>query len=169
MIISKLEKTLTGFVGVIALTTPLFFRNTAPHTSAERILGPTLPLINNANVTPYIGNLPETFSFCSAAGLVGDYIESVGFAKNNKLLKTIGNYFPEITAGLTSTYFAVGETILPQILPGTADGRDVPWTILGALLGYTLAKIGRKSGFNERVYSSIKRINETLEGGKNER
>jgi len=159
MAISKLEKAVVGLSGGVALATPFFFRPAAPHTPAERILGPTKPIINNPNITPYIGNLPDTFAVCSASGFVGDYIESIGNARNNKFLKAVGRYFPEITVGLTSAYFTLGETILPQILPGAADVRDVPLTILGALSGYALAKIGRKSGFNERVYSAIRNFN----------
>jgi hypothetical protein len=162
--LSKLEKTLAGLSGAIALTTPLFFRPTAPHTPAERILGTAKPIINNSSVTPYIGNLPDTFAVCSTSGLVGDYINSIGISKNNKFLQACGKYFPEIVTGLTSAYFTLGETILPQILPGAADSRDVPLTIIGALAGYTLAKLGRKSGLNERVYSFIRNFNQR-EGG----
>jgi hypothetical protein len=159
MTLSKLEKAVVTGAGTVALATPLFFRPAAPHTPAERILGPTKPLINNPNITPYIGNLPDTFAVCAASGFVGDYIESVGHSKNSRFLKFAGKYFPEITAGLTSAYFTLGETILPQILPGAVDIRDVPLTILGALSGYALAKIGRKTGFNERVYSFIRNFN----------
>jgi hypothetical protein len=69
----------------------------------------------------------------------------------------VGRYFPEITASLTSAYFTLGETILPQILPGHADINDVPLTILGALSGYTLAKLCRKSGLSERIYSIVRK------------
>lgn len=166
MKISKLEKTLACCAGGIALIAPLFFRPTAPHTAAERILGPTKPLINNPCITPYIGNLPDTFAVCAASGFLGDYIESVGNARNNSFLKKVGRYFPEITAVLTTTYFTLGETILPKILPGVNDFRDVPFTILGALAGYTLANLGRKSGLNNKIYSEIANINRKLEEGK---
>ncbi len=138
--LSKLEKAIVSGAGVVALATPLFFRPAAPHTPAERVLGPAKPIINLPIITPYLGNLPDTFAVCATSAFVGDYIESVGHSKNNRLLKTIGKYFPEITAGLTSAYFTLGETILPQILPGAADVCDVPLTILGALSGYALAK-----------------------------
>lgn len=65
-------------------------------------------------------------------------------SKNSRILQVVGRYLPEITTLLTSAYFTLGETILPQILPGTPDVHDVPLTVLGAFSGYVLAKIGRK-------------------------
>jgi len=36
------------------------------------------------------------------------------------------------------------ETVLPQILLGSADIRDVPVAIISAFAGYVLAKVGRQ-------------------------
>ncbi|MEK6894706.1 MAG: hypothetical protein AABX10_04540 [Nanoarchaeota archaeon] len=146
--------------GILASAIPLveaiFYRNSAPHTPTERIIGSPEPLINSPNITPYVGNFPESFAIPAIAGFVGDYIEAQGHRTGIKLLQKIGQHFPEVSATAVSTYFALGETILPQILPGTADIRDVPVVIISALAGYMLAKVGRKSGFNNRLYSISK-------------
>jgi len=143
--------------GILASAVPLaeaiFYKNSAPHTTAERTLGTAEPLINNANITPYVGNFPESFAIPAISGFVGDYIEYQGQKRGSKVLQKIGQYFPEISATAISAYFILGETILPQILPGSADIRDVPAVLVSALAGCALAKIGRKSGFNEKVYT----------------
>jgi len=154
MISHKLE-------GILASAVPLaeavFYRNSVPHTPAERIMGTIEPLINNANITPYVGNSPESFVIPAISGFVGDYIEYQGQKRESKLLQRIGQYFPEISATAISTYFTLGETILPQILPGSADIKDVPAVLVSALAGYILARTGRKSGFNEKVYLMMRR------------
>lgn len=43
---------------------------------------------------------------------------------------------PELALALTSTYFALGESVLPKILPGTADLRDIPAALLMASISY---------------------------------
>lgn len=145
--------------GLLASLVPLaeavFYKNSAPSIPAERILGTKDPLFNNDYITPYVGNFPESFAIPAVSGLVGDYLEFKGRANGSKLLEEIGRLFPEITTTTISTYFALGETLLPQILPGTADVRDVPAVLISALAGYTLAKIGRESGFNKKIYDSL--------------
>ena len=142
--------------GILASTIPIaeaiFYKNSAPHTTAERAIGATEPLINNLNITPYVGNFPESFAIPAIAGFVGDYIEHQGQKRRNKILQKIGQCFPEISATAVSTYFILGETIIPQILPGSADIKDIPAVLISALAGYTLAKIGRKSRFNNKIY-----------------
>ena len=146
--------------GILASTVPLaeaiFYKNSAPHTTAERTMGTAEPLINNSDITPYVGNFPESFAIPVISGFVGDYISYQGQKRDSKILQKIGQYFPEISATATSAYFTLGETILPQILPGSADIRDVPVVLISVLAGYMLAKIGRKSGFNDKVYALSK-------------
>ena len=146
--------------GILATTIPLaeavFYENSALHTTAERVMGIAEPIINNAEITPYIGNFPESFAIPAISGFLGDYIETQGIQRGNKLLEKVGKYCPEISTATISTYFTLGETVLPQILPGTADIRDIPAVLISAFAGYVLAKLGRKSGFNEKVYEMAK-------------
>ena len=146
----KLE---TILASSIPLAEAIFYKNSAPHTTAERTMGTAEPLINDPNITPYVGNFPESFAIPAISGFVGDYIKYQGQKKGSKILQKIGKYFPEISATTISAYFTLGETILPQILPGSADISDVPAVLISALAGYTLAKIGRKSGFNDQIYA----------------
>jgi len=59
---------------------------------------------------------------------------------DSKILKFCGHYFPEIVTGLTSVYFTLGESLLPQILPGTADWKDIPAPLIAALSYYFFSK-----------------------------
>ena len=143
--------------GVLASAVPLaeaiFYKNSAPHTAAERAMGTAEPFVENATITPHVGNFPESFAIPAVSGFAGDYIEYLGQKRGSKTLRMIGQYFPEISATAISTYFTLGETILPQILPGSADVRDVPAVLISALAGYALAKIGRKSRFKDKLYA----------------
>jgi hypothetical protein len=148
MVSHKLE----GFLAcAVPLAEGVFYKNSAPHTPAERIMGTIDPLINNPNITPYVGNFPESFAIPAISGFLGDYILSQGRKSGSGILQKVGEFFPEISTAAIGAYFTLGETILPQILPGSADIRDVPAVLISALCGYTLAKIGRKSGFNNKI------------------
>ena len=155
----SLNKVLGIGASIIPVTEFVFYKNSAPNTPAERILGTAEPIVNNSNLTPYIGNFPECFAIPSVSGLVGGYIEERGKSNGNKFTERVGRYFPEVSTGALSTYFILGETILPQILPGIADVKDVPAVLISALAGYTLAKLGQKSGLGNR-------LSEKANGGK---
>jgi len=43
---------------------------------------------------------------------------------------------PKAVTAATTIYFALGETILPQILPGTADVNDLPAVFLAGITTY---------------------------------
>lgn len=151
---------LTGIISaLIPIATIPFYRDSTPSTSAQRVLGTYEALIKNPNITPYIGNFPDTFMVSVASGFIGDCIQSVGLNRKNRFLQKIGRYFPEISAGAISVYSILGESILPQIFPGTADFRDIPAALFGALTGYCLAKLGRKSGLNKKCFELIERVN----------
>lgn len=75
-------------------------------------------------------------------------------------MQKIGEFFPEISMATISTYFALGESLLPQILPGGPDIRDISSVLISAIADYTLAKIGRKSGFNDKIYEISKKANQ---------
>ena len=75
MKIHKLEGILAS---AVPLAEAIFYKNSAPHTTAERTLGTAEPLVNNATITPYVGNFPESFTIPAISGFVGDYIEYQG-------------------------------------------------------------------------------------------
>ncbi|MBS3175380.1 hypothetical protein J4440_05855 [Candidatus Woesearchaeota archaeon] len=166
MVLSKLEKTLFGIACSLPLVELLFYRISVPlRTPDERAIGVSgEPLIYNENLTPYIGNFPESFWLPLASGMIGDTIAAKGISTQNNFLVKVGKYFPEITTTAVRTYFTLGETLLPNILPGTPDVKDVPAVLFSALAGYVIAKIGRKSGFNNRVYDSIRSLELVAEG-----
>lgn len=83
--------------GILASTVPLaeaiFYKNSAPNTTTERILGTAEPLINNSYITPYMGNFPECFSIPAVSGFVGDYLEYHGQKREVKFYKKSDNIF----------------------------------------------------------------------------
>ena len=79
------------------------------------------------------GDTPEIFSTVLASGFVGSKIEEYGKNTNNRFLEFCGKYFPTITAAAVGTYYTLGETVLPQLLPGTADLNDVPAVLITAV------------------------------------
>lgn len=81
----------------------------------------------------YFGNTPELFAAILASGFIGDTIRNYGRTRNNTLIATCGKHFSTATAALAGAYYTLGETLLPQLLPGTADIRDVPAIILTAI------------------------------------
>ncbi len=155
---SLLNKGLGIGASAIPVAEFVFYKNSAPNTPAERILETAEPIINNSNLTPYVGNFPECFAIPLVSGVVGDYIEEKGKSSGNRLVEKVGKYFPEVSTGALSTYFILGETILPQMLPGTADVKDLPAVLVSALAGYTLAKLGQKYKIRERIFSSARKI-----------
>lgn len=156
MKISNLEKTLLTLAISVPLVQSVFFKNSAPSTSAERMMGTKEPFIYDLNITPYLGNFPESFGVPAMSGLLGDLIKAYGEDKQNNVITKIGKYFPEISTSTIITYFTLGETILPQILPGTADIKDVPAVLISALAGYTIAKITQKNNFYTKLLKNTK-------------
>lgn len=70
-------------------------------------------------------------------------VERAGHRCNSRLLESAGRYFPEIATSLTLAYFALGESLLPQILPGKADPKDIPAVIIAGLSAYL--SLGRRN------------------------
>ncbi|MFA6022885.1 MAG: hypothetical protein WC781_02235 [Candidatus Pacearchaeota archaeon] len=66
----------------------------------------------------------------------------------NNLVK-IAEYFPKITTACATAYMFLGETLLPQILPGTPDIKDVPATLIAGIATYlgvdVITKFGREN------------------------
>ena len=91
-------------------------------------------------ITEHIGD----FSFVGTAiigiSLYKPRLEKLGRKYKSRIIEKIGQYLPEITTVLTTTYFTLGESILPQLLPGTADPKDIPANVIAALSAYFIVK-----------------------------
>jgi hypothetical protein len=95
------------------------------------------------------GDAHEIFAAVLASGFMANKIEEYGQRKRNKIIEYFGRYFPAITAAAAGAYYSLGETIFPQILPGTADVKDVPAVIITALVSPVIANYVRKQWRNE--------------------
>lgn len=153
MALSKLERGLLSVSAAVPALEYLMFRNTAP-TTAARLSDTQEPLLNTA-LTPYLGNFPESFAVPALAGVAGDCLEAYGARKGSAALEIGGKYLPEISAVGISAYFALGETVLPAILPGTADPCDIPAVLISALAGYAVARLGRKACITQRIHDAV--------------
>jgi hypothetical protein len=141
--ISKLEKLSAKIAGAIVGAECVLASNNfgGLHISAsgnpERFR--LLPIENS-----YFGDTPEIFTAVMASGLVADKIEEYGHKKGSKAIEYVGRNFPALTAATIGTYYTLGETILPQLLPGTADIKDVPAVAITALASPFIASYVRK-------------------------
>jgi hypothetical protein len=106
-------------------------------TSPERLRW--LPIENS-----YFGDVPEIFTAVLASGIIADKIEDYGKNNRNKVIEFIGRHFPALTSAIIGTYYTLGETVLPQLLPGTADSKDVPAVLITALASPFVANYIRK-------------------------
>lgn len=72
----------------------------------------------------------------------GNYIYAclgvcLGSALLSRLLsKSLAKYSPEVMLSLVSGYALLGESVMPSIMPGYSDPRDIPMALAGALLSY---------------------------------
>lgn len=110
------------------------------------------------------GDTPEIFAAIMASGFIGDKIECYGKRKENKFIEYVGRNFPTITATAVGTYYALGEMVMPQILPGTPDIKDVPAVIITVLLTPFIANYIRKQwkhGWKDKIQNYIAETNKT--------
>ncbi len=110
----------------------------------------------------YFGDTPEIFTTILASSFVANKIEEYGQRKENKVIECIGCHFPTLTAAIVGTYYTLGETILPQLLPGTADTKDVPAVVLTALASPFVANYVRKkwkSSWKDKAKNLIGYVN----------
>lgn len=96
----------------------------------------------------YFGDTPEIFTAILASSFVANRIEEYGEKRESKLFESLGRYFPALTAAAIGMYYTLGETVLPQLLPGTADIKDVPAVILTAVTSPFVANYVRKEWKN---------------------
>ncbi len=67
-------------------------------------------------------------------------IEDFGRERNLPIIQRVGRYFTEFTTAATVAYFSLGESLLPQILPGTADPKDIAAVLSAGLSAYVIWK-----------------------------
>ncbi len=63
-------------------------------------------------------------------------IEDFGKRRDLPIIQKMGRYFTKFTTAATVAYFSLGESLLPQILPGTADPKDIPAVLAAGLSAY---------------------------------
>ena len=87
-------------------------------------------------LTEHIGD----FSFVAAPVCVTldleNKIKEIGRKYESRPIIFLSSYVPEITSFLSIGYFVLGESILPQILPGRADINDIPAVLVAGLTSY---------------------------------
>jgi len=119
--VSKLSK--IGFGTALAGTTlDLLLESTGNNS---------LPPISN-----HIGNWTYISTFGVFSVLAGRALINKGVGGGGKYLVKIGESLPKVITVLTTFYFTIGESILPQILPGTADHYDIPAVLLAGISTY---------------------------------
>lgn len=91
-------------------------------------------------ITEHIGDFALVGVPIIYSNYVSSAIEGWGRKYNSGLVEKIGHYLPEITTGLTTAYFTLGELVLPQILPGTADPKDIPAVLVAGISTYIVSK-----------------------------
>ena len=112
------------------------------------------------------GDTPEMFTAIMASGLVADKIEEYGQRKGSKAIEYIGRHFPNLIAAAVGTYYALGETILPQLLPGTAEVKDVPAVAITALASPFVANYVRKkwkNGWKDKLRNLMTSYNQSTQ------
>jgi len=108
----------------------------------------------------YFGDAPEMFVAIVASGFAGDKIRTYGQEKGRKGIEFLGKHFSKLSAAAIGAYYTLGETILPQLLPGTEDVNDVPAVIITALASPFVAKfLVRKwnGGLREKFYDLFRK------------
>ena len=133
----------------------------------KRIAESTFSALNSPNAKPiaFVGCcMLESWYFISRynrEGLLAEHVGDVpvlggviiGVEILRRFPEKIKKFAGEISFLGASTWIALGESVLPQIFPGTADPRDIPVGILGATLGYVFAREGIKKGYDSLLPS----------------
>lgn len=159
-ILSNLEKTLAKISGaIIGAEYFLAYHNfDALHASALSSANrfKWLPIENS-----YFGDAPEIFAANLASGFIGDKIEKYGQNKGNEFVAWLGRHFPTLTAVGVGGYYTLGETILPQILPGTPDSKDIPAVVITSLASPFVTNYIRKkwSNWKTKISANLRKIN----------
>ena len=161
---SRLEKIATGVAGAIVSTEYALCYNNFNGLHASGINAPDrfrwLPISQS-----YFGDAPEIFATILASGFVANKIEEYGKTRENKFIESCGRHLPTLTAAIVGTYYALGETILPQLLSGTADAKDVPAVVLTALASQFVANYVRKkwkSTWKEKMKHLVNSVNDNF-------
>jgi hypothetical protein len=168
--LSKLETIAATAAGAVIATEYVLCYNNydglhATTQTADRVR--LLP-INNSN----FGDVPELFTSVLVAGMLANKIERYGAACENKVVQYLGRHFPSVTAAVVATYYALGETVLPEYFLGTPDVLDVPAVILTAVSAPVLTQFLRKKWhveWKQRVTMGIDLLNEPQDDSEDPR
>jgi len=155
---NQLEKILATIAGgVIGLEYFLCYNNyDGLHIGAEKTVR-WLPIEES-----YFGDTPEIFTAIVASGFIANTIENYGQKEQSTAIETLGRYFPTLTALAVGTYYTLGESIAPYLLPGTADTKDIASVVITTIASPFVANYVRKawrSMWKSRVSQAIEEIN----------
>jgi len=158
---SRLEKITAGIAGAVIAAEYFLCYNNFDGLHKSVIHNPDrfrwLP-ISDSN----FGDTPEMFTAVLTSGIIGDRIEEYGQRKENKMLEYLGKYFPTLTSAAVGAYYTLGETVMPQLLSGTADIKDVPAVLITAIASPLLVNYARKqwkSKWKNSVLNCIREVN----------
>ena len=98
----------------------------------EDALGMDIPL----PVLDHIGDFKYVFLCSWGLSSVRHSLVNIGERKNKKYLIKIGEWIPKVGIGLATLYYTLGESVLPQILDGTADPKDIPAILIAGISCY---------------------------------
>ncbi|MEQ1824071.1 MAG: hypothetical protein ABL949_16295 [Fimbriimonadaceae bacterium] len=116
-----------------------------PFLASRRVYVATLALFIGSSLFSIAGNILQNTSLFhrlpSALQLLVQVTGDIVWATVAMMAvrRFIPDHIPhkmEIGALILSVYFALGESFLPQLLPGVADPRDIPAAIMGVAIYY---------------------------------
>jgi hypothetical protein len=116
-----------------------------PFLASRRVYAATLTLFIGSSLFSLVGNvLQNTSLFRHLSSPLQILVQVTGdIVWATVAMMAVRRFVPdriahkmEIGALVLCVYFALGESIVPQLLPGTADPRDIPAAILGVAIYY---------------------------------
>lgn len=152
---SKVETTLAAITSsIIGIEYLLCFNNyDGLHQAGERTFR-LLPIESS-----HFGDTPEIFASILTSGFVANKIESYGERNNNPTITKLGKALPTLTAIFVGTYYTLGESIAPYLLPGTADTKDIAAVLITAVATPFVTNFARKkwrSSWRDIVSATIR-------------
>jgi len=126
---------------------------------AGQTLDTILEITGNDSLPPISNNIGDWSYINFYAGAVpavaGRMLIYKGEREGKNYLVKIGEYLPKVTTALGTLYFTLGESILPQILPGTADPKDIPAVLLAGIATYLGVDVITKYGRNKKPQPNL--------------
>lgn len=116
-----------------------------PFLASRRVYAATLALFIGSSLFSLVGNVLQNTSLFRHLSsplqllvqVTGDIVwATVAMMAVRRFVPDHIAHKMEIGALVLCVYFALGESFVPQLLPGTADPRDIPAAILGVAIYY---------------------------------